>query len=172
MVDHSAPDESLLTDTVRAAIAREMPSRLVAIEPLALSRLMEALGDRRPIDLDPGSPAPAYALTLLQPENELLDLPPGLTGSLVTGDEWEVLRTLRVGETLSVRSRIAEAYERFSGRFGQMLYLRHEWTYVATDAAIVAYGRRTTGYYRWPAQQQEVEPGPDESGSSNSASER
>lgn len=148
MTESDAPDESLITDAVRAAIARARPPRRVTIEPLALRRLMEALGERRPLRIESGEPAPLYALNLLQPDNEPLDLPSGLDGSLVVGDEWESIRPLRIGEPLTVESRVTDAYERFGGRFGQMLYLRYEWTYTAADGSTVALARRIMGHYR------------------------
>jgi hypothetical protein len=150
-----ADDGSLLTDAVRALIGRESAPRSVRVEPLALQRLMEALGETRPLDVAAGDQAPVYALALLQPEAEALDLPVDLPGSLVAGDEWEIARPLLVGEPLTVLSRVLEISERLSGRHGQMLYLRFEWRFLAADGALVATARRILGRYRSNAQEQD-----------------
>ena len=147
-------EESLLTDTVRALIGQTSAPRVVRIETLAVQRLMEALGDRRPLKLEPGAAAPIYALSLLQPDAEALALPIDLPGSLVAGDEWDVMLGSggpRIGEPLTVTSRIIDISERFSGRYGQMLYLRCEWSFSRADGSLVASARRITGHYRSPA---------------------
>lgn len=134
-------DASLMTDAVRAALARPRPPRSVSVDRLALRRLMEALGERRPAP-DPGEPAPIYALSLLEQSVDVVELPPGLEGSLVAGDEWELVRAPRVGEELSCHTRVLDAYERFGGRFGQSLYLRSEWTYTDAAGTVIATARR------------------------------
>lgn len=146
-------EESLLTERVRALIGQTSAPRVVRVEPLALQRLMEALGDRRPLDLEQGAEAPIYALSLLQPDTEALALPIDLPGSLVAGDEWEVRPGSggpRIGEPLTVTSSIIDITERFSGRYGQMLYVRYEWRFARADGAAVATARRIIGYYRSP----------------------
>jgi len=79
---------------------------------------------------------------LLLPEDELLNLTPELPGSLVVGDEWEIHRPPRVAEPLTMQTQVTEAYERFGGRFGQMLYLRCEWTFLDASGERVATARR------------------------------
>jgi len=47
-----------------------------------------------------------------------------------------------------MRQLIIDVSKRFSGRHGQMLYLRYEWSFARGDGSIVASARRVMGRYR------------------------
>lgn len=137
-------DHSLITDAVRAMVGASTPPRLVTVTAETVRRVREALADGPVLDSDD---VPAAVLAVLESE-QALPLPEGLPeSSLVTGDEWEWRRPLRLGETLSVTARLADANERFGGRLGHSLFLRHESVFAGADGEPAAYARRSIAYY-------------------------
>ena len=65
-----------------------------------------------------GDPVPGYVLVALQPEAESVAIPELMPNSLLISNELTVERPLRLGEQVTVQSRLADISERLGGRFG------------------------------------------------------
>lgn len=142
-------DQSLLTEAIHAAIGQTTLARQVAVTPELVRRMRDTLADGA--SLPESAVVPPCVLALLESDGMLPTLPGLPPDSLVTGDEWEWHRALRLGETLHVATRLADARERFGGRLGHSLSLHHEWTFTAADGEPVAVARRSIAYYHGAA---------------------
>src|SRR3712207_8753539 len=119
-------DESLITPELQARI--DVPSEPVTLTltPLLVRRVREMLAGAAETEHEEVPPA---ALLMPDAGREVAPLP-GLPGSgLVTGDELELRRHPRMGETLTSVSRLVDLSERFGSRLGHTLSVRHEWTF-------------------------------------------
>jgi acyl dehydratase len=137
--------QSLITDALRARVGVPTEPRDVTVTAETVQRLREALTN------DPDAPddgrVPPAAVMVLESMRATAPLPDLPGSSLVTGDEWELRRPLRVGEPLRVVSRLADVNERLGGRLGHALFVRHEWEIDAADGQPVAFARRSMAYY-------------------------
>jgi len=133
------PDESLLTDEVRALQGRATPMLPVQVTPRAVRRAMDVyLGHHDGAAAEPGSPVPGYVIAALDSESELPPLPDLLPNSLLISNEWSFERPLRLGEELSLTHRIAGISERFGGRFGYSIDFRSETEFRDAAGEVVA----------------------------------
>ena len=133
-------ERSLLTPELRALIGTAVGEKRFTVEPLVAARLAEALG------LDPetaaeADSAPAYYCPAFETSQASIRLPGGPDSGVLAGDEWEQRRPLRWGERITGRGVIAGIDERF-GKNGQMLHVRHEWTFRDEAGEIVGISRR------------------------------
>ena len=120
------PEESLLTDDVRALIGRAVPLSAVQVTRRAYQRALDVyLGqhDDGPAD---GEDVPGYVIEALNSEVDPLSLPTLMPQSIVIANEWQFERPLRMGETLEKVHRIVDISERFGGRFGYSIDVRTE----------------------------------------------
>lgn len=120
------PDESLLTDEVRALEHWRSESSVVRITPRLVERACEAIvAEEWEGDLREGADAPSFILYALQAErmrhNRVRPFPRLLPASQVITSEIVVYRPLRIGEELTEQSRITGIGERFGGRYGYTL---------------------------------------------------
>ncbi|MGD9890004.1 MAG: MaoC family dehydratase N-terminal domain-containing protein [Dehalococcoidia bacterium] len=138
-------DESLITPELAGRVGIRSDRISIAVTPALVRQTWEML-DRSP-DERPDEVPPAV---LLMPDagREVSPLPGLPANSLVTGEDWEMRRAIRVGETLTAANRLADLAERFGGRLGHMLSVRHEWVFEDMDDAPVAVTRRSMAYYR------------------------
>lgn len=139
--------QSLLTDELSALVGVDGAPYQVAVDELVLRRVLETMAEdnqRWRGDLTPPYILMAFEKTLPLPET------PEAPESLVTGDEWALVRPVRLGEPISVTGRLASATERFGSRFGHTLNLRTTWTFTDVDGAVVAEVGRGTIRYRPP----------------------
>lgn len=138
-------EESLITPELEAQVG--VPSEPLTIEVTSalVGQLWEMLD--RPGYSGHGTAPPAVLVT---PDagREVSPLPGLPKNSLVTGEDWELQRNVRPGETLIAVNRLAGINERFGGRLGHMVSVRHEWTFEAKGGEPVAVTRRTMAYYR------------------------
>lgn len=135
---------SLITDELRSHIGVPGAERGLRITPELVRRVRETLAGG-PVAGDDG--VPPGLLMALESDSAVPAVGPLPPNSLVTGDEWEWRRALRVGETLTGASRLVDAYERFGGRLGHALFLRYEWQFTDEDGAPAAFARRSMAYY-------------------------
>ena len=138
-------DESFITSELESHVG--VPSEPVTVEvtPEVVRRLRETLGVGERAGAERVPPA---VLWMPDAGREVSPLP-GLPGNtLVTVDEWELRREIRVGETLAAVNRLTDLSERFGSRLGHTLAARHEWTFSDATGEPVAYARRAMAYYR------------------------
>lgn len=153
------PDESLLTDEVRALVGRATPMIPVQVTLRTVQRAMDVyLGHHEGAPDTPGSSVPGYVLAALDSESEPEPLPAVLPNSLLISNEWSFERPLRLGEELAVNYRITNISERFGGRFGYGIDFRSEEEFVdATGAVVARSGRSMMQYDAASAHTDEVE---------------
>lgn len=144
----------LVTPEALAVVGVKRPLRRGTITPDGIRRFCVAVDDRNPAYLDPaaakaagypdmiapplypaapGRPAPFHEDLLA--DGQYADLaPPGLghLQSLLGGQDWELVRPVRVGETVTEEMQIGSVEER-EGRNGPMVFVRED--SVLTDAA-------------------------------------
>ena len=151
-------DESFITPELEAQVG--VPSEPVTVEvtPTLVRRLRETLaggesaGDER---------VPPAVLWVPDAGREVSPLPGLPEDGLVTGDEWELRREIRVGETLTAVNRLLDLSERFGSRLGHTLAIRHEWTFSDAAGEPVAYALRAMAYYRREGLRPRDEPPPE-----------
>jgi len=141
------PEESLLTPEVRALIGSARPEAVATVTLRAVNRAMDTFLGRHNQSFAPGDDVPGYVLSALEPETEIGALPPVLPSSLLISNEWEFERPLRLGEQLTLTSRLADISERFGGRFGYSLYFRSDVEFRDVTGAVVARSVRTMMQY-------------------------
>lgn len=148
--------DTLLEEWQRKIGAEGKPITL-EIERGLIRRYAEALGDDNPLWQDEeyakttrygGIIAPPFLLcalmtiapTTMGPKEIPLpvpELPLPLEHSLDGGTEWEFFLPLKLGDTLTSRSRLANVFER-QGKLGKMLFLVYETTYTNQRGEVVA----------------------------------
>src|SRR5215208_783352 len=135
-------DESFITPELQSRIGVPGEPVTVDVTPVVVRRLRETLG------CGDETHVPPAVLWVMDAGREVSPLP-GLPGEgLVTGDEWELRRAIRVGETLTAVNRLVDLSERFGSRLGQTLAVRHEWEFTDAAGETVAFARRSMAYYR------------------------
>ena len=120
------PDESLLTDEVRALIGRAVPLSTVQVTRRAYQRALDVyIGthDDGPAD---GADVPGYLIEAVDSETDPPPLPSLMPQSILIANEWQFERPLRMGEKLEKTHRIVDISERFGGRFGYSIDVRTE----------------------------------------------
>ncbi len=144
------PEESLLTDEVRALAGREVPLGRVRVTPRAYRRAHEVyvggLPARVPAE---GEQVPGYVITALESEaeQEAPAFPALLPDSLLIANEWRFERPLRMGEELAVIHRVTGVRERFGGRFGYSIDILSEVCFIDAEGRLVAASGRTMTQY-------------------------
>jgi hypothetical protein len=139
-------ERSLLTDSVRALIGSTSETRSYVVDRLVARRLAEALGED-PDAVAAEEFAPSFYFSAFEMQIVATGLPGELESGVLAGDEWEQRRPLRWGERITSSGRVGDIYERFSGRHGQSLYLRYEWTFTDDRGDIVGISRRILTRY-------------------------
>ncbi|MGE0599399.1 MAG: hypothetical protein AB7J35_06850 [Dehalococcoidia bacterium] len=142
------PDQSLLTDEVRALIGSETVSGSVEVTLRGWRHAVEVYTGRVPDETPaPGDPVSGYAIAGLETDYEATELPPLLPNSILIANQWEFERPLRMGEKLQASYRLVDINERFGGRFGYSIDFRAEVVYRDADGNIVARSGRTMTQY-------------------------
>lgn len=142
------PDESLLTDEVRALVGTEISLGTVEVTPRGWRHAVEVYTGRVPRGHPaPGEPVSGYAIASLETDYEMTDLPSLMPNSILISNEWEFERPLRMGETFTASYRLVNVTERFGGRFGYSIDFRAEVVYRDASGAVVARSGRTMTQY-------------------------
>jgi len=142
------PDQSLLTDEVRALVGREQVLGAVQVTPRAVKRALEVYTGHIPKSVPAeGEDVPGYAIAAFEGDYESDPLPSLMPNSLLIANEWSFERPLRMGETLTAVHVIAGITERFGGRFGYSIDTRTETQYKDAQGAIVARSSFTMTQY-------------------------
>lgn len=141
------PDESLLTDSVRALVGRASEPVTARITRRMAQKAMDLYLGHHDRPLVEGQPVPGVVLVPLQSEGEPVENPDLMPNSVLISNEMQFERQLLLGEELTIQSRIADISERFGGRFGYSLYLRTEVDFRDAAGELAARTVQTLMYY-------------------------
>lgn len=142
------PEESLLTDEVRAIVGQETPLGRVQVTPKAYRRAVEVYTGHIPrIAPGAGEPVPGYVLAALDSESDTPAMPSLLPNSLLISNEWQFERPLRMGEEFESVYSVVAVTERFGGRFGYSIDFRAEVIFKDGEGNPVARSGRTMTQY-------------------------
>lgn len=142
------PEQSLLTDDVRAMVGRETASGTVQVTLRGWRHAVEVYTGEVPSHTPKdGGPVSGYAIAALETDYEATELPNLLPNSILIANQWEFDRPLRMGETLTAFYRLVDVNERFGGRFGYSIDFRAEVVYRDAAGAVVARSGRTMTQY-------------------------
>ncbi|MFW6150675.1 MAG: MaoC family dehydratase [Chloroflexota bacterium] len=150
------PDEMALEE-LRRHIGDEAGPIVFTIDRTLVNDYVLAVGDPNPLWLDEayaaqtghGTPlAPPYLLCALRtiavpdptPGSAPLPLPrvpPPRPRVLDGGEEWHFYQPIKLGDTITSRTRLADLYER-EGKVGKMLFFIFESTFTNQQAELVA----------------------------------
>ena len=149
-------EESVITDEMRAAVGVESEPSVYEIEREPIRRWADAIGDSNPLYHDeeyarsrgyrsivapPGFIA-QYAFPVKSGGGGRRSFPNPFARMLNGGNEYELLKPVQAGDTISSTAKIAELRER-PGRMGPMLIIISETTYKNQDGDVVARARGT-----------------------------
>ena len=149
-------EESVITDEMRAAVGVESDPSVYEIEKEPIRRWADAIGDTNPLYRDeeyaksrgyrsiiapPGFIA-QYAFPVKSGGGGRRDFRNPFARMLNGGNEYELLKPVQAGDTISSTTKIAELRER-QGRMGTMLIITSETTYKNQDGDVVARARGT-----------------------------
>ena len=150
---------SLITDEMKKVIGVESEPSVYEIEKEPIRRWANAIGDTNPLYHDeayarkhgyksliapPGFIATyAFPVKAVKPRERLA---PSLTRGLNGGNEYEFLKPIQAGDTITMTSKIADIFER-EGRLGKMLFSITEHTYKNQHGEVVAKARFTSINY-------------------------
>ena len=148
--------ESVITKEMKDAIGVESDPVVYQIEEGAILRFAEAIGDTNPIFNDKneasktkygGSVAPPTFLRSIAhvkaPEPKVQVKSP-YPANVDGGSEWEYFEPIKVGDTITATSYLADINERKGGKFGSMLIMVRETKYINQHGTVAAL-QRTTG---------------------------
>ena len=111
---------ALLLERIRARIGWESDQRTQVVEAGHVRRFCEAIGDADPRWLEEAPPTFVVALGTETPQiPEVLEY--GI-GWLNGGDRFEYLEPVRIGDTITSRTRLVDAHEK-QGSTGRLLFL-------------------------------------------------
>ena len=129
-----------VVERLRTRLGREGVESVHVVEAGHVRRFCEAIGDGDPRWREQAPPTFVVALGAETPE-----LPEALEygqGWLNGGDRFEYLEPVRVGDTIRVRSRLVDVYEK-RGRSGDLLFLVFETEYVNQHGRVAVRVRGT-----------------------------
>lgn len=142
------PDQSLLTDEVRALVGQETALGPVEITLRGWRHAVEVYTTRVPENTPaPGEPVSGYVIAGIETDYEAQGIPSLLPSSILISNEWEFERQLCMGETLQASHRLVDVHERFGGRFGYSIDFRAEVVYRDSKGEVVARSGRTMTQY-------------------------
>lgn len=142
------PDESLLTDEVRALIGAPVEMGAVKVTLRGVRRALDVyLGDHGGAQYVDGDVVPGYVIAALDSESSAAPMPALMPQSLLISNEWSFERPMRLGEQYSATHRIVDISERFGGKFGYSLDFRSEVEFRDADGAVVARSASTMTQY-------------------------
>jgi hypothetical protein len=132
------PDESLLTDEIRALVGRRTELGPVTVTLRLVKRATEVFYGRPGRDYAEGEEVPGYVISALDPEIDPPELPKLLPQGILISNEWAFERYPKLGETLTLTSMVANIAERFGGQFGYSIDFRMDTEYRDASGGLVA----------------------------------
>ena len=148
--------ESVITKEMKDAIGVESDPVVYQIEEGAILRFAEAIGDTNPIFNDKNAASitkyggivapPTFLRSIAHvkaPEPKVQVKSP-YPANVDGGSEWEYFEPIKVGDTITATSYLADINERKGGKFGSMLIMVRETKYINQHGTVAAL-QRTTG---------------------------
>ncbi|HEY90412.1 MAG TPA: MaoC family dehydratase [Dehalococcoidia bacterium] len=148
-------EESVITDEMKAVIGVESEPSVYEIERSAIRRWAEAIGDPNPLYNDEEYAKSKGFRSLIAPPGFMgqyafpvkvgggaRSFKSPFTRNLNGGSEYEFLKPIQAGDTITSTSKIADIRER-KGKMGTMLIITSETTYKNQDGEVVAKARGT-----------------------------
>ena len=147
-------EEVALTDEIKEMIGKDFKAVVYEVEKGAIRKLAQAIEDPTPLWQDEeyakktkyGSIiAPPTFLTALRDEEWrewAINVKCPLKRALNAGNELELFQPIRAGDTMTVTTKLADAYER-TGKTGKMLFMPFETSYVNQRGELIAKSRAT-----------------------------
>ncbi|MHB9091956.1 MAG: FAS1-like dehydratase domain-containing protein [Chloroflexota bacterium] len=156
-------EQSAITEELRARIGVETPPHTFVVEQGAVRRFLKATGDTNPLYADEawakktpygGTIVPP---TLFCPDAIITSMEIGLVRprpfptNIDGGTEWEIFAPVRVGDTLTLRAKVADMYEKQgSAKTGRMVFSIIEISCHNEKGTLVAIARGTSMSYEGP----------------------
>jgi len=149
------PEESVITDEMRAAIGVESEPGVWPIERGAIEKFANAIGDSSILYTDELAARQTHAGGVIAPPTFLRLLSPGTQTAtykmpyrevLDGGSEYEYFAPIREGDTITSTVQLVEVFEK-PGRLGLMLFRINENRYVNQFGELVATQRTTSINY-------------------------
>jgi hypothetical protein len=140
-------DKALVTDEIQAMVGRTSTPVRVVVTPNVVRRTMDTVYGGRSTAPPEGVEVPGIVLMGLEIEAEPLRVPDLLPASLLVGNEWSFERAPRVGEALTVFTRLDSIAERFGSRLGHSVHVRSSVEFADEAGSVIARASRTLAYY-------------------------
>jgi len=147
--------DSVITEEMKSAVGVESEPSVYEIEKEPIRRWAEAIGDTNPLYHDEEYAKkkgyrsiiapPAFVAQYAYPTKAgqargRIRTP--FTRMLNGGNEYEFLKPVQAGDTLTATTKLAELFER-EGRLGKMLFIIYETTFKNQNGEVVAKSRNT-----------------------------
>ncbi len=156
------PDESVISDEMRAHLDVESDPITYDVEKGAVIKFAQAIGDSNPLFQDETAARDGPYGVIVAPPTFLRSLIAGVAKSefprpfpnnLDGGSEYEFFEPIRIGDRITVTKAIVELTER-QGRLGTMLFTTAETRYVNQLGQLAATQRTTGISYATPAEEE------------------
>ena len=152
-------EDSVITDEMRSMIGVESDTSVYEIEKGAIRKWADAIGDPNPLYHDeeyakkrgyrsiatPPAFIAQHAFPVKASQKQARIRSP-FTRSLNGGNEYEFLKPVQAGDTITSTAKLAELLER-EGRLGRMLFVIYETTYKNQNGEVVVKARNTSISY-------------------------
>jgi acyl dehydratase len=147
--------QSLITEEMKRVVGVPTEPTVIEIDKSAILRFCEAVGDPNPMWLDGdyarshrygGIVAPPTFLAAARLRGARPTVPHGLKRVLDGGGEWEFFRPVRLGDVLTVTTKVIDLTER-EGKMGKMLFIVTETTWKNQSNELVAKAKGTSINY-------------------------
>jgi acyl dehydratase len=155
MTTSDTPNETVITETLRAFIGVESAPATYDIERHAVERFACAIGDPNPLYSDRAAAESSSVGGLIAPPTFFRSLLPGALPEpypepfahvLDGGSKYRYFEPVRVGDEITVVRKITDLFEKH-GRMGTMLFKISELNYTNQDGQLVATQSTTTITY-------------------------
>lgn len=129
---------------LKSLIGVETRRTVIHIEKVLISKIVEAIGDPNPLWEQLAPPGFLCAHMMSSPNRGETATPS--TGRLDGGGEWEYIKPIKVGDTITSATKLVEAREH-EGKRGKMIFTHFETTHTNQEGEQVAVSRANIFLY-------------------------
>lgn len=143
--------EQFIPPEVMEQVGMELPEKKIEVEKGDIKRFADAIGDENPIYHDEGSAKQGRYGALVAPPTFIVKMAMGLASNykwdfgrvgVHGGEEYEYIKPIKAGDTITCRTKIAEIYEK-EGKKGKMAFMVLESTLENQKGELMARMKRT-----------------------------